>query len=245
MKVQLSTGIVSDTSSYAFGDRILKLSELTTHTSHWLGIPRATVESHARYLREAGIITSRGRGLAASDMSIDDKVVLLLSVCGVEVASRAAEYVSVWQRSLKSNSTPTEGCNFAFLEATSIRSLIVDLVTKDLNGGPLSQWLAESDRALGKSIGRETALNHTVTLDFYVDAFALELIVTRNQYVVEAGKIIGLKSHPISVKFSPPPPPLGILTPPRLSETFAAPSDLIRRLHEKNIVGWGACLRDE
>jgi hypothetical protein len=174
-----------------------------------------------------------------------DKINLLLGTCGVEIANRAADYVRAWRRSFRNNIDRHPDLDFAFLKVDNVEDLLVDLITKDLNGGPLSAWLKESDDAHAKTIGYPGALNHAITLDFYVDMFALELIVSRHEYSVAQGaskKVVKVTTHPISVKFAPPPPPFDYPIPPRYSENYLASSDLIRRLHEKNLVGWGACL---
>lgn len=245
----------------------MKLAELIPHTSKWLGIPETHVTSVVRELRPAGLVSSMGRGPRGADMTVDDKVNLLLGVCGVEVANRAAEYVKVWRRSACAHRT-THPTDFAFLRADNVKDLIVDLITKDLDGGPLDAWLKEADKALadkisGDPVGSIRTLvfaeppsdefsldltggikNHTVTLDFFVDEFSLELIVSRNTVPVQT-KLKRVLSDAIAVRFAPPPPPLDISIPPRLSQSYAAPSHLIRRLDEKNLIGWGQCLRGE
>lgn len=75
----------------------MKLSELVTHTSLRLDVDRTIVESHSRYLREAGIMTSGGRGLAAADMGVTDHAVLFISVCGVGTASRTGHEIFKWR----------------------------------------------------------------------------------------------------------------------------------------------------
>jgi hypothetical protein len=149
--------------------------------------------------------------------------------------------VRVWRRSSRNSNERHPGLKFAFLEADNVEDLLVNLITEDLNGGALSTWLKESDDALSKKIKRPEATNHTITLDFYVDMFGLELRVSRNVLSIETS-LQRSKSDSISVKFVAPPPPLDIPPPPRLSEQYIASLDLIRRLHEKNLVGWGRCL---
>jgi hypothetical protein len=178
-------------------------------------------------------------------MTTSDKINLLLGTCGVEIANRAADYVRIWRTSFRADTHRYPDLNFAFLKADNVEDLLVNLITKDLNGGPLSAWLKESDDAFAKSIKQPGAKNHAITLDFYVDMFELELIVSRHVLSLESGaskKLDKITTYPVSVKFVPPPPPLDIPIPPRSSEQYMASSDLIRRLHEKNLVGWGACL---
>jgi hypothetical protein len=223
----------------------MKLSELIPHTATWTGVSDTHVNTVARVLRPAGLISSQGRGPGGALMTTSDKINLLLGTCGVEIANRAADYVRVWRRSFRTYPDSHPDLKFAFLKADNVEDLLVNLITKDLNGGPLSAWLKESDDAHAKTIGYPGALNHAITLDFYVDMFALELIVSRHEYSVAQGaskKVVKVTTHPISVKFAPPPPPFDYPIPPRYSENYLASSDLIRRLHEKNLVGWGACL---
>jgi hypothetical protein len=226
------------------GGLSMKLSELIPHTAVWTGVSDTHVNTVARVLRQAGLISSQGRGPGGALMTNGDKINLLLGTCGVEYANRAAEYVRVWRNCFRADTQHHPDLNFAFLKAGTVEDLLINLITKDLNGGPLSAWLKESDSAYAKTIGRKTATNHSITLDFYVDMFALELVVSRHEFSAELGaskKAVKVTTHPISIKFAPPPPPLNIPVPPRYSENYMASSDLIRRLHEKNLVGWGHC----
>jgi len=75
----------------------MKLSELVTHTSFQLGVDRTIVESHSRYLREALILTSSGRGLSGAEMKTSDCASLFVAVCGVGVASRAGHELPKWR----------------------------------------------------------------------------------------------------------------------------------------------------
>lgn len=223
----------------------MKLSELIPHTSTWTGVSETHVGSVARVLRPAGLISSQGRGPGGALMTTSDKINLLLGTCGVEIANRAADYVRVWRKSFRAKTHRHPDLDFAFLNADNVEDLLVNLITKDLNGGPLSAWLKESDEAFAKSIKQPGAINHAITLDFYVDMFELELFVSRHVISMESSaskKVDRITTLPVSVKFVPPPPPLDIPTPPGSSEQYRASSDLIRRLHEKNLVGWGACL---
>ncbi len=199
----------------------------------------------ARVLRPAGLLSSGGRGPGGADMTIDDKINLLLGTCGVEVANRAAEYVRVWRRSFRADTEKYPRLKFAFLDADNVRDLLVNLITVDLNGGALSDWLKQADNARAKKLKLPKVTNHTITLDFHVDAFALELIVSRHEFQIDIGlpkKVATVTTHPITVRFAPPPPPLDVPLPPRMSQQYIASTDLIRRLHENNLVGWGACL---
>jgi len=215
----------------------MRLSELVPHTSRWTGIPETQVKTVARVLQPAGLISSAGKNPRGVEMTIDDKVNLLLGSCGVEIANRAAEYVRVWRRSVRDSSPRYAHLKFAFLEANTVPDLILNLIMKDLNGGALTAWLRQAEMA-------SKTKNHTVTLDFYVDAFALELIVSRNEFNTDiGGRNAKVTTHPISVKFMPSTESLDAL-PHKKSDEYEASSDLIRRLHEKNLVGWGRCLSE-
>jgi hypothetical protein len=74
----------------------MKLAQLIPHTSEWLGIPGAQVRTVARVLQPAGLISSIGRNPRGAEMTTSDKINLLLGVCGVEVANRAAVEVPHW-----------------------------------------------------------------------------------------------------------------------------------------------------
>lgn len=223
----------------------MKLSELITHTSTWIGIPRTIVESHARYLREAGMLTSGGRGLAAPPMTLDDKITLFLSVCGVEVANRAADHVKIWKRLIRIGNDDRD---FAFLRAGSVRDLINDLITKDLNGGALDQWLKEADDAYDRQMSTTHGGNHRITLDFYVDGFTFNLVISRYAYLNDLDHLPNLKqsaADTFEVRFIQPPPggeiPFQMF---RAQQGYLAPSSLIRRLDAKNLRGWGTCLTE-
>jgi hypothetical protein len=208
-------------------------------------VPDTHINTVARVLRPAGLISSAGKNPRGAEMTTSDKINLLLGTCGVEIANRAADYVRIWRKSFRIDSGSYPDLDFAFLKANNVEDFLVDLITKDLNGGPLSAWLKESDDAHAKKIKHPGATNHSITLDFYVDMFALELIVSRHEFSIETGaskKITKITTHPISVKFAHPPPLLDIPLLPRQSEQYIASSDLIRRLHEKNLIGWGTCL---
>ncbi|QUS39050.1 hypothetical protein RPMA_09555 [Tardiphaga alba] len=203
----------------------MKLSELVTHTSEWIGLPRTVVESHGRYLREGGLLTTGGRGLAAPTMSIDDKVTLLISVCGVEVASRAAEHAKIWDRLIRLDST--KDARFAFAGAQSLKEFFVLITTKDLAaGGPLSDWLQ--------------AGSHEITIDFYVDEFEVKIFVSKSLYSASTAT-----TDTIEVRFIQPPPggvPNHEFIHGQRSIGFRAGSRLIRRLNAHNLIGWGTCL---
>lgn len=220
----------------------MRLAELIAHTSSWIGIPEAQVRTVARVLQPAGLISSAGRNPRGTEMTRDDKINLLLGVCGVEVANRAAEYVRIWRRTIRTGGEAYPHLDFAFLGARDVSDLIFNLITIDLNGGPLDQWLAQAAIP-----GAKAAKTHSITVDFYIDEFSMELVVSRNEFTVaQPGTKSGIKitSRPIVVKFLPPPPSAKVQMPIS-DKSFRAPSRLIRRLDAANIRGWGTCLLEQ
>ena len=210
----------------------MKLSKLIPHTSEWLGIPKPTVESVAKYLRPAGLLSSGGRGPGGAEMTVDDKINLFLGVCGVETANRAAEHVRIW-RDLIRISDPNDK-RFAFLQSNTVRDFFFDLITKDLNGGPLDTWLKEAG-----------SKKHEITLDFYIDEFSFTIVVSRYNFSVSAPDIRQSDTDTIEVRFIQPVPSAKYpFLQPRKEQGYGAPSRLIRRLDAKNIRGWGTCLSD-
>jgi hypothetical protein len=229
----------------------MKLSQLIPHTSNWLGIPESQVNTVARVLQPAGLLSIGGRGPGGAEMTVDDKINLLLGVCGVETANRAADHVRIWRRLVRLSDGSDK--RFAFLQAKTVRDFFFDLITKDLSGGPLDAWLSQADAALEtqrKSAGK----NHSVTLDFYVDEFSFEIAVSRYIYVNDRKTWPTLRqssSDTITLRFIQPAPggravgqPDYNFEQPRKETGYRAPSRLIRRLDAENIRGWGTCLTD-
>jgi hypothetical protein len=205
----------------------MKLSQLIPHTSDFLGIPGSQVKTVARVLQPAGLISLGGRGPGSADMTVDDKINLLLGVCGVEVANRAAEHVRVWRRLIRMSKTPAH--EFAFLQSETVRDFFFDLITKDLNGGGLDVWLA-------------AGYGHEITLDFYVDEFEFKIVVSRISPSADAAG--GHSAEVIKVHFMQPPPYDPPFEQPRKDAGYRAPSKLIRRLDARNLRGWGTCLTE-
>ena len=225
----------------------MKLSKLVSHTSEWFGISKPTVESVAKYLRPAGLLSTGGRGPGGAEMTVDDKINLMLGVCGVEVANRAPEHVRVWRRLVRIT-TRSAAHEFAFLQSATVRDFFFDLITKDLNGGPLDAWLKEADDALAKVSGQPTIKNHEIALDFYVDEFSFKIAVSRFSVEVDPARFPSLQqssADTIEVRFLQP-LPYGEheYQMPRL-DGYRATSQLIRRLRADNLVGWGTCLTEQ
>jgi hypothetical protein len=209
----------------------MKLAQLIPHTSEFLGIPAPHVKTVARVLQPAGLITTGGRGPGGAEMTVDDKVNLLLGVCGVEVANRAAEHVRIWRRLVRF-SDPNDR-RFAFLQANTVRDFFFDLITKDLNGGPLDVWLNEAG-----------SKNHEITLDFYIDEFSFTIVVSRYSFHRQGALDLRQSdTDTIEVRFiQPVPSATNRFLQPRTEQGYHAPSKLIRRLDAENIRGWGQCL---
>jgi hypothetical protein len=222
----------------------MKLSKLIPHTSEWLGISRPTVESVAKYLRPAGLLSSGGRGPGGAEMTVDDKINLMLGVCGVEVANRAAEHVRVWRRLVRRSGKSEH--KFAFLKSKTVRDFFFDLITKDLNDGALDAWLKEADDALREAVKSPTITNHTITLDFYVDEFSFTVAVSRFVQLLHPDRFPTLhqsSADTIEVTFvQPAPGGEHVWQTPRREKGYRAPSRLIRRLDARNLRGWGTCL---
>src|SRR6266566_8423508 len=142
----------------------MRLSELIPHTSAWTGIPETQVKTIARVLQPAGLISSAGKNPRGVEMTLDDKINLFLGACGVEVANRAAEHVRIWRRLIRM--TGKSEHKFAFLRSKTVRDFFFDLITKDLNGGPLDAWLKEADDAYDSIPGATAVPRHRITLDF-------------------------------------------------------------------------------
>jgi hypothetical protein len=217
----------------------MKLSELIQHTSDWTGMPLSHVRTVARVLQPSGLISSAGRNPRGAETTVDDKINLLVGVCGVEVANRAAEHVRAWRRMVRIDEKPEhewtrkrgriDADKFTFLKSATVQDFFLDLITKDLNGGPLDAWLT-------------AASGHEITLDFHVDDFGLTIAVSR------------ISSSPIERAYGPR---SALVTEvhfmshgeheyekDRHEGRYRAPSRLLRRLSADNIRGWGTCLTD-
>lgn len=218
----------------------MKLTDLILHTSTWLGIPYTQVRTVAHELRAASLISSGGRGTGGAEMTVDDKINLLLGSCGVEVAKRATDHVRVWRRLERSGSKNDDP--FAFTKSATVKDFFVDLITKDLNGGPLDAWLKETSDEFDREQGRRALPRHHITLDFFIDEFKFTILVARNRVYpnqrTEADSIEVTFFQPM------PTPALGFISGLR-DQGYKAGSKLIRRLDAQNIRGWGTCLTDE
>lgn len=209
----------------------MKLADLIPHTSEKLRIAQSQVRTVAYEMRPAGLITSGGRGAGGAAMTDDDKINLLLGVCGVEVAKRAAEHVRVWRKLVRFDNA-TGDDRFAFTRSQNVKDFFVGLIREDLNGGALDAWLKETGDEFDHVKGGKAAIRHEMTLDFYVDEFNLTLAVSRHRVYPHERT----NADTIEVRFIQ-----------MLDDGFVPRkpgSQLIRRLDADTIRGWGTCLTD-
>lgn len=118
----------------------MKLSELVFHTSAVLGIPHSTVESHARYLREAGLLSSGARGVAAAEMSDDEKLSLLIAVCGCSTARSAPSQLPDWLNLPVRWFSPS--APLSFLTKPILKESLHTLFD-EINSGAVRSWCGE------------------------------------------------------------------------------------------------------
>lgn len=76
------------------------LSELVTVVSAITGIPEATVFAYGRFARQGGLISQKGRGRRAAEMSTTDTANLLIAIAGSDVTNEAATTIKTF-RSLR------------------------------------------------------------------------------------------------------------------------------------------------
>lgn len=207
--------------------RDVKLSNLIAHTSDWTGIPQATIASHARYLREKERISSGAHGVAAAEMTRDDKFTLLLSVCGVSVAKAAPAYVDGW---LKNGLASTVKENeFQWTKRKSLVDAIEALIAEIQTPSFLS-WAGETTQ---NYIHR-----HKVFVEFSVDQCRTTIGIER--YGVDADGDEGvekkIEAHYVPINWNNPP------KKPIDAGRYRKVSSLIRRLERDNLIGWGQCL---
>src|SRR5690349_5711236 len=128
----------------------MKLSDLVSHTSRWLDIDHTVVGTYARFLRQGQPIPSAGKGGAAAEMDEDDKLALLVAVCGCGTARTAARALPRWLKlpfagpSLAEYSPP-----FKFLVQRDLKASLLCLFS-ELGSGQIQAW-----RGLVKEAPRE------------------------------------------------------------------------------------------
>ncbi|MGY0790084.1 hypothetical protein ACW7BJ_11965 [Azospirillum argentinense] len=81
--------------------RMATIGEMATALAAVTGVSEATVAQVSRILRDAGMITSGGRGRSAAKMTADDCANLLIAVMITDQAKNAPAYVSASQQIYK------------------------------------------------------------------------------------------------------------------------------------------------
>lgn len=153
----------------------------------------------------------------------------------MEVANRAAEHVRIWRRLVRIDAAARDD-RFAFTRAQNVKDFLVGLIREDLNGGALDAWLKETGDEFDRVNGGKGAIRHQMTLDFYIDEFALRLVVSRNRVYSRDHT----EADTIEVRFIQP--------MPDAENEFVSRkpgSQLIRRLDADTIRDWGTCLIDD
>lgn len=210
----------------------MTLSELVTHTSIWLGVPRTVVESHARYLREDGLLTSGARGLAAPSMTANDKISLFVTVlgCGNARASAKAlpKLLSLVRSSIVRSSSEKlleDIDDPSLFEQPNLQKALLAMF-EDMADGRFDRWRQLVETVLVKvNVARPLSLDLTVT--FEIDA---EYVVIRLRASGKWGKKMNVAVGP-EIEFGTAP-----------ASTVAGYS---RRTHEisyERLVGWGSCM---
>lgn len=209
----------------------MKLSELVTHTSKWTGLSRTIVESHSRYLREAGLITSGPRGLVAADMTVDDKISLFVAVLGCGTARTCAKDLPrlLALKSTKSD-FPGHG-QIGFLEQRNLKAALIALFD-DIQQEKIKAWLQEIERSYAKVLSKQN-LSAELIVKFEVDGDHAKISLAASAPIdVGLGKLASWQAH-YEQEF-------GAIRTPEMA-------GFSRRIHEislERLKGWGACLHD-
>jgi hypothetical protein len=219
----------------------MRLSELVTHTSTWLGLPHTEVQSFARFMREAREISVGTTGGGAAQMTDDDKINLLLAVCGCSTARTAATHYKYLKAATVLEVNP-RGLHFAFLQHRKFTESLIALLTVDMaNGGAVTSFIEESERHAA-----EMSINghlHDITVDFFVDNYSAEITIDRA--VLDPENPDRIKRHEtadarFAWTFDLENP--GLTLPISHRRGYAAESKLFRRLDKYNLRGWASCL---
>lgn len=201
----------------------MKVSDLTIHTSQWLGIPHTTVAGHARALRLAGHLPTGPRGPGAPEVTVDHAVALLVSVCGISTASAAGDHVATWL-GLRPIDHTDRGMG-RLVGDLSWSDALGEVLTDLVVSGPLNRWLCE----YGPDTGH-------LTVDHDVDQYLATLIAERRP---EAGGPL----ETVQVVYAAPSDrPWPTHHQPAPGAPYQACSQLLRRLTAANLVGFAAPL---
>jgi hypothetical protein len=207
----------------------MKLSELVTHTSIWTVLSRTIVESHSRYLREAGLITSGPRGLVAADMTVEDKITLFVAVLGCGTARTCAKDVPRLL-ALKSTKTDFPGHGkISFLERPNLKSALIALFD-DIQSDRIEAWVQQTQRGYEKVLSKQN-LSAELIVKFEVDGDRVKISLSASAQVD-----VGLEKQAS----------WQALYEQEFGAIRAAEKGgFSRRIHEislERLKGWGACL---
>lgn len=219
----------------------MKLSELVTYTSIWTDIPRAVVESHSRYLREGGLLTTGGRGLAAPDMTIDDKIALFVAVLGCSTSRTCAKDLPNIL-ALKADRTLAKKDELDrpdFFHRDNLKDALLRMF-HNIQDGTVEKWVADFGSKLdsknhGFQLSPTSPLALTVT--FEVDANYVRIKLSALGEDPEAVQKTGrpfLSSFVTSVEFGQAP-----------TSPLSGYSRHTREISYERLKGWGTCLTDD
>lgn len=141
--------------------------ELIDATSRVLGIPRATVETYYRSLREAGLVTKGGRGPSAAKMTPRDAAHLLVACGGARFEREAA--ASVVQDYLRLQSSH------------AARRLHEEEYYTELDGG----WWTLPEDPVPQLISLGKNHNFADAITALMDAVILRELPFTNSYMIE------------------------------------------------------------
>lgn len=74
----------------------MKLSDLISHTVGSFDISKGKVDSVAKYLRGAALLSSSGRGPGGAEMTGRDASTFLIGLCCIEMSIRASGEIPKW-----------------------------------------------------------------------------------------------------------------------------------------------------
>lgn len=215
----------------------MKLSDLVTHTSIWTGVHRALVESHSRYLREGGLLTTGGRGLAAPDMTTDDKIALLVAVLGCGTARTCAKDLPKLL-ALKADrrlSKKDELDRPDFFHRDNLKDALLRMFD-NIHDGTVENWVTNFGNKLDKfrlSVAKPLEL----TVTFEVDANYVRI------------KLSALFEDPDAVQKGRRPFNSAMVTDVEFGQAPTSPvagySSHTRELSYERLKGWGTCMQDD
>lgn len=219
----------------------MKLSDLVTHTSIWTGVHRALVESYSRYLREGGLLTTGGRGLAAPDMTSDDKIALFVAVLGCSTARTCAKDLPKLL-ALKADRTVSKKDEMNrpdFFHCENLKDTMLRMF-QNIQDGAAEKWATNIGTKLDKaeSMFRLSSANAVeLTVTFEVDAnyarVKLSVLCEDPDAVQKIGRPFN-SAFVTDVEFGKAP-----------TSPVAGYSRHTRELSYERLKGWGTCLADD